>query len=439
MINDSLIIDKSSNKVYLTDANNGISYTFNRTGAAIIDYLLQGDDCSLIAEKLCSKYPRVSIPQISSDVSSFVSLLKRLGFFRAVGDVPYDFNWLCWDVTYNCNLACKHCFLGGLTNAGVEDSNRLLPIWHKLQGATIRLIEFSGGEPFLHPTFPKLLELTHLQNQPVIIKTNGTLIDQAMAETVSKMGNIILVSVSLDGPSPDIHDTMRSPGAFAKAVKGIEYLVKYGLNVQIAFTVTDFNYPYLEHTVNLAGQLGVHSFYPGLVFSQGKALENSLTFTQYKDYFIHIDEIAEKYRGIVKINSYSDTYDLFRKGKFKKEGCSITRGNVLIDPAGNIYPCRRFSGMEAYWMGNILDDGFEIDRLRKNSRKFSAFTVDHLPHCAPCKIKYLCGGLCRRNSVVHTGDWFGRDPDCPDYRSAWEEFISRKEHATLADGCPLMP
>jgi MoaA/NifB/PqqE/SkfB family radical SAM enzyme len=59
-------------------------------------------------------------------------------------------------------------------------------------------LRFYGGEPFLRTD---LLELTNFclrNNIPTLITTNGTLIDQTVANELAK-NRVVLINISLDG------------------------------------------------------------------------------------------------------------------------------------------------------------------------------------------------------------------------------------------------
>ncbi|MCX5805492.1 MAG: PqqD family peptide modification chaperone [Proteobacteria bacterium] len=428
MLIDSLIIKKNNAGITLFDLTNGASYQFNNTGKTIIECLQDGQTEDHIVSKLCNDYAHIPLGQISEDVAKFIKKLNHFGLLRTTDVNVSKIDALCWDITYKCNLSCAHCYLGDIINNHDVNENLLLTVWEQLKDKQIGIIDFSGGEPFLHKHFLSLLQLTTLNNNGVMIKTNATLIDNTTAQLLSQLDNILVVSISLDGPSPEIHDAMRSPGAFQKTVKGIENLAKYGVYTNLVFTSTDFNYPYIENTINLGIRLGANSFQVSTVFSQGRAITNSieLSHNTRKFHFINLDIITKNLKGEIGITSFSDRYDLFVEGKFKRKGCGLTKGNFMIDPSGNIFPCRRFSGMDAHKIGNILGIDFDWEETIHKIKSFSSLTVDNLPKCSLCKIKYLCGGLCRQNAVVHTGDFLGQDPDCHSFRRACETFISWK-------------
>ena len=129
-----------------------------------------------------------------------------------------------------CNLACRHCF-----NASGPREPWLAP----LDGATVRRtiaeaerlgvreFYFTGGEPFLHPEILDLLDAA-LTVAPTTILTNGTLVDEAMADGLVTIAGRSLYSlevrVSLDGVTAEENDRLRGRGSFASALAAIQRL-----------------------------------------------------------------------------------------------------------------------------------------------------------------------------------------------------------------------
>jgi AdoMet-dependent heme synthase len=134
-----------------------------------------------------------------------------------------------------CNLECTHCI-----NTSGPDDPWLKPIRPEIARAAIREadelgvkeIYFTGGEPFLHGEILALLA-DALAVAPTTVLTNGTLIDEAMADRLAAFARgaaySLEIRVSLDDTDPQKNDRVRGTGAFDKAVRAIQLLHERGL------------------------------------------------------------------------------------------------------------------------------------------------------------------------------------------------------------------
>src|SRR5919197_3690996 len=135
-----------------------------------------------------------------------------------------------------CNLACRHCFIScgpkahripmmsvAQVDAALEEGVRL----------GMKDVYFTGGEPFLHPELPRLVERA-LAVAPLTIVTNGILIDDASARWLRRAFHVARYSldlrVRLDGMTPEQNDPVRGRGSFQKIVAGIGRLAEAGLS-----------------------------------------------------------------------------------------------------------------------------------------------------------------------------------------------------------------
>ncbi len=129
-----------------------------------------------------------------------------------------------------CNLACRHCF-----NASGPKHPWLPPLDAALVRRYIREAEslgvrefyFTGGEPFLHPELLDLLA-DALAVGPTTVLTNGTLIDDAVADRLAILAAgspySLEIRVSLDGVTAQENDAIRGQGSFERAVAAIRHL-----------------------------------------------------------------------------------------------------------------------------------------------------------------------------------------------------------------------
>jgi len=142
------------------------------------------------------------------------------------------------DLTRRCNLHCAFCYnpvedrdRGDPPTATVETILRALANWG------VREVLYLGGEPTLHADFEPLLELGATLGLSQRIVTNGGRIDRRRARRLAEWD--VEVGVSLHGAAPDVHDHLTgSPGAFARALRGLNALITSGTGVFVQYSPT---------------------------------------------------------------------------------------------------------------------------------------------------------------------------------------------------------
>lgn len=139
-------------------------------------------------------------------------------------------------VTDRCQCRCARCAVSAGEGRGAELSGEeLMKLLAEAAALGAREISFFGGEPLLRPELPDLIRETRRLGMRAALTTNGMLLDAGMAARLSEAG-LSVAGVSLDDPSPEIHDAGRGvPGLWRRARDGAAALAKLGVAVDISF------------------------------------------------------------------------------------------------------------------------------------------------------------------------------------------------------------
>lgn len=161
-------------------------------------------------------------------------------------------------ITESCPLRCRHCY-ADCASAPKPDE---LPIaeWEGIVDAAVEegAIQFyiEGGEPLAKPGFLPLLARCG-QDALTLLRTHGTLIDDAMADAL-QAANTGRVLVDLMGAEAATHDWFTdTPGSFDAACDGIRRCVARGIPTDILVILTRQTAPQLNALLQLAARLGV--------------------------------------------------------------------------------------------------------------------------------------------------------------------------------------
>lgn len=173
-----------------------------------------------------------------------------------------------WDITYACNLHCKHCYVTPEQRKTKElEISVVFQAMNKFFDNGIKKIYFLGGEPFFRKDFFDILEYTHKLGILSGIVTNGTLLTEDRLERLLHL-DVFKIHVSIDGAVSSTHDWNRGKGTFERAMRTVKLLddlkrqYNNDMEVGLNFTITKRNFNEIEDFMELADTLNVQIVVP---------------------------------------------------------------------------------------------------------------------------------------------------------------------------------
>lgn len=168
------------------------------------------------------------------------------------------------ELTHRCNLLCSFCYTDSPMKTlrrepELNDEQWLAVIDEVIDLGVIEAV-LTGGEPLLRKKLT-IEAATRLSNAgiAVIVNTNGWFVDEDTAQVLAGMANV-RVSVSIDGVTPELHDSARGvPGSWIRAVEGTNRLLANGADVRVNHVVTPTNEHEVEAFVDAMVAFGVPS------------------------------------------------------------------------------------------------------------------------------------------------------------------------------------
>jgi MoaA/NifB/PqqE/SkfB family radical SAM enzyme len=169
------------------------------------------------------------------------------------------------ELTYTCNLRCAFCYtdsprrtLEGV--AELSDADWRAITEDVIDAGVIEAV-VTGGEPLLRRDLVlEVIDRLDSARIGVCLNTNGWFVDVAVADRLARARSGLHVNVSLDGPTPELHDRARGvPGSWRRAVTAISLLVERGVPVHIVHVVTPSNEFAALQMVEAAWLLGASS------------------------------------------------------------------------------------------------------------------------------------------------------------------------------------
>lgn len=320
-----------------------------------------------------------------------------------------------YDITYQCNLGCKHCF----TNSGKKNEKELTfeqkkELIRQFKELNVGRISIAGGEPFISKDLVPFLEECKKNSIEVSITTNGTLLDEKIVSQIDALG-LKTLTVSLDGGTDKSNDFIRGQGSFKQTMLGLDNLKRlYKHNYCIKVTLMKSNLKDIEKLIKIAIEKGCWSIKFNCVREDGRASKNAsdivLTQDEYIQVIKDIEEYKKKYKEFISIKAplnifCEDDYEFIPELGF---GCFAGKESICVDPLGNIRPCSHFP--KEFICGNILETS--LKEVWYHSDILKAFReLEGNEKCLSCSEYSKCRGGCRYRAYKN-GNINGIDPYC---------------------------
>ncbi len=275
-------------------------------------------------------------------------------------------------VTYRCNARCRFCDLWKKRryretgDCSIEDVATNLAALRKIG---IEFIDFTGGEPLLHPDLPDMLKMAKAHLFRTSVTTNCLLYPERAKEL---KGLVDLLHFSLDSMNNNQHDELRGCECHADVMQSIEIAKSLGERPDLLFTATPTNVEAIEGLVDLAQREKLILIVnPVFKYSDQIALGNRAV--DYLDKFRR-----EKY---VYINRAF--HQLIRDGgnQTSHPRCRAVSSSIVISPQNELLlPCFHHAQL-AIPLNNNLTQVIRSHAYRRFKKQQGTF-----PFCQGCTI-----------------------------------------------------
>jgi radical SAM protein with 4Fe4S-binding SPASM domain len=214
-------------------------------------------------------------------------------------------------------------------------------------------------------------------------------------------------------------------GAFAGALRGIEFLKEAGLEFQINTTVTLKNYHELPPLSDLAVRLGAVAHHIFLLVPTGRGREmkrEAIEGEEYEKILLWFYDQRERVPLQLKATCAPHYYRILRQ-KARQEGKKVTPqthgldamtrgclggiGFLFISHRGEVQPCGYLEALSGNVRQQKLKDLWESSPVFLKLRNYSAYQG----RCGRCEYMRVCGG-CRARAFERSGDFMAEEPLC---------------------------
>jgi mycofactocin radical SAM maturase len=316
---------------------------------------------------------------------------------------------LTWELTYACNLACRHC----PSSSGRRDPRELsrteaLALVDEIAAMQIFYINIGGGEPMIRSDFFDIIEHAVDSHVGVKFSTNGTRIDAAAAARLASMDYLDL-QISLDGVDAATNDSLRGEGSYRSARQAMDHLATAGFaGFKISVVVTRENVSQLDAYEALAASYGAELRLTRLrPAGRGVDVWDALHPTR--------EQSRELYAWLVQrphVLTGDSFFHLSALGA-PLEGlnlCGAGRVVCLIDPVGDVYACP-FVIHDEFRAGSVREGG--LATVWRDSELFASLREPgSAGACTSCGSYDACRGGCMAAKFFTGLELDDPDPEC---------------------------
>ncbi|MDP3063496.1 MAG: TIGR04053 family radical SAM/SPASM domain-containing protein, partial [Chloroflexota bacterium] len=327
-----------------------------------------------------------------------------------------------WETTKACALACKHCRATAQPQRHpdeltTEEGFRLIEEIARFPGKPILIL--TGGDALMRRDLFDLMQ--HAKDTGVLFSLSPTasaLVTRERLTRAKEMG-LSRLSFSLDGATPEIHDSFRGfGGSYQRTMESIREAVDVGLSLQVNTTVSRRNLADLPAIAEMVRGMGVVLWDLFFLVPVGRgSREDVITPRQHEELYNWLYDLGNEAPYAIKV-TLGQPYRrvaLHRQGHDAppKEGAASVpttndgKGACFISHVGEVYP----SGFLPILAGNVrqrsLVDIYQNAPIFKELRDSSLLKGK----CGVCSFNEVCGG-CRARAYGFTGDYLAPEPCC---------------------------
>ena len=303
------------------------------------------------------------------------------------------------EITDQCNLRCKHCYL----SAGPDGSRMIegaliqkaLANYAEIGGHSVA---FSGGEPLLHPDLLNFVAFAGLQGLHATVVTNGTLLQEPVDEFLLNCGATLAISV--EGPDAETHDAIRGAGSFKQVIAMLDRIMARGAqdSLIICFTPTRQNVHTLFSLAAWLSRNGYRRLYISLLEERGRELGNKLALSLDHIGRVQLLTQLSLLLTATDLNIEIDAGHLryfFNRLLYGTADRDPMESTLRISPSGQVYLTAYIDDAQ-FSLGNLNEKSllacWQTGRYHNLLKEAEKRGECRLPECKNCYYWHVCAG-----------------------------------------------
>jgi MoaA/NifB/PqqE/SkfB family radical SAM enzyme len=140
------------------------------------------------------------------------------------------------------------------------NTEQVFSVINQLSAMKVRIVIFTGGEPFVRQDLREIINYTHNKGIYTILHTNAGLLSSRSGD----IRNLNKIIFCLLGPEK-VNDALRGEGSYDNVLSGIKIARRYGVRPGLLTVLCRQNLDSLEHVLELCESFNVHAVFQPLV------------------------------------------------------------------------------------------------------------------------------------------------------------------------------
>ena len=356
-----------------------------------------------------------------------------------------------WEITLQCDLACRHCgSRAGHARTDELSTAECLDLVRQMAELGVMEVTLIGGEAYLRDDWTAIIREIRKFGMSATMTSGGRGITAEKARAAKEAG-LESVSISIDG-NEATHDRLRGvKGSYQSAFQAMDLMRAAGVKVSTNTQINRLTLPELPELLEALAAHGGHSWQLQLTVPMGRAAdEPEVLFQPYDmlELFPLLGDLKKRADELrVRIwpgnnIGYFGPYESVLKGNMPRghmASCGAGRSTLGIEADGAIKGCPSLP-TEAWTGGNIRDNSLKDIWERSAPLRYTRDrTVEDLwGYCRTCYYADECRAGCTWTSFVFFGR-AGNNPYCHHralemQRKGVREIVERTE---MAPGTPF--
>ncbi len=309
-----------------------------------------------------------------------------------------------WELTYRCNLSCKHCYQSGPTGARELSTEEIFRTLDQLAAMGCLYITFTGGEIMLREDLFEICGYAREKGFALRLFTNGTLVDEAAAQKIRQL-NPLTVEISLYAADAPLHERITGvKGSFERTLAALRLLGEHKVNRVVKCTFFQDNAGQFRALEEFSRSMNAPFTYSFTVIPRidgtGGLEQLRLNEGQLNDILLPLAKKAADEGAPV---------DLAPGGVQCYEPlCAAGFNSLYISPYGEVFPCVVLRQS----CGNVREQPLETIWRAPVFSRLRGIRFSDLSGCRTCGLAQSCD-RCAGLAWMESGDVLAVSPnDC---------------------------